>query len=120
MYTADIDHGKAGLSTNQLQELADRLTSKRQELTDLVKSLGQVTGTKRDCEILDVADSAGLNEMRVRAATLISKHSETMSEIDAALDRLKEGRYGVSETTGEPIDFRRLLVIPWARTAAND
>jgi RNA polymerase-binding transcription factor DksA len=108
------------ITPEQLQELADRLTSKRQELTDLVKSLSEVTGTKHDCEILDVADSASLNEMRVRAATLISQHSETMSEIDAALNRLKEGRYGVSETTGEPIDYKRLLVIPWARTAANN
>jgi len=111
---------KADLSTDQLQELADRLTSKRQELTDLVKSLSEVTGTKHDCEILDVADSASLNEMRVRAATLISQHSETMHEINAALIRIKERRYGVSETTGEPIDYKRLLVIPWARTAAND
>ncbi len=111
---------KADLSTDQLQELADRLTSKRQELTDLVKSLREVTGTKHDCEILDVADSASLNEMRVRAATLISQHSETISEIDAALIRIKERRYGVSETTGEPINYKRLQVIPWARTAAND
>ena len=111
---------KADISTDQLQELKDRLTSKRQELTDLVKSLSEVTGTKHDCEILDVADSASLNEMRVRAASLIGQHSETMSEIDAALTRLKEGRYGVSETTGEPIDYKRLLVIPWARTAVND
>ncbi len=79
-----------------------------------------MTGTKHDCEILDVADSASLNEMRVRAATLISQHSETLYEINAALIRIKERRYGVSETTGEPIDYKRLLVIPWARTAAND
>jgi len=76
------------ITPEQLQELADRLTSKRQELTDLVKSLSEVTGTKHDCEILDVADSASLNEMRVRAATLISQHSETMYEINAALIRM--------------------------------
>jgi len=111
---------KADLSTDQLQELADRLTSKRQELTGLVKSLSEVTGTKHDCEILDVADSASVNEMRVRAAALISQHRDTMLEIDAALNRLKEGRYGVSETSGEPIAYKRLLVIPWARTAASD
>ncbi len=83
----------ADLSTDQLQGLADRLTSKRQELTDLVKTLSEVTGTKHDCEILDVGDSASLNEMRVRAATLIKQHGETMSEIDAALIRIKERRY---------------------------
>jgi len=111
---------KADLSTDQIQELRGRLTSKRQELTDLVKSLSEVTGTKHDCEILDVADSASLNEMRVRAAILISQHSETLTEIDAALDRMKQDRYGVSEATGEPIDYERLLVIPWARTAASE
>lgn len=113
-------HSDAELTDSQLDELANRLTSKRQELTDLVKSLSEVTGTKHDCEILDVADSASLNEMRIRAATLIKQHSETMSEVDAALIRMKERRYGVSETTGEPIDYERLLVIPWARTGSND
>jgi len=107
------------ITPDQLQELKDRLTSKRQELAKLVKSLSEVTGTKHDCEILDVGDSASLNEMRVRAATLIKQHNDTMSEIDAALIRMKERRYGVSETSGEPIDYERLLVIPWARTAAS-
>jgi len=111
---------EADILPDQLQELKDRLTSKRQELTDLVKTLSAVTGTRHDCEILDVGDSASLNEMRVRAATLITQHSETMSEIDAALIRMKERRYGVSETTGEPIDYERLLVIPWARTGSSD
>ena len=101
----------ADIPPDQLQELKDRLTSERQELTDLVKTLSEVTGTKHDCEILDVGDSASLNEFRFRAATLIKQHSETMSEIDAALIRIKELRYGVSETTGEPIDYERLQVI---------
>ena len=56
------------ITPDQLQELKDRLTSERQELSNLVKSLSEVTGTKHDCEILDVGDSASLNEMRVRAA----------------------------------------------------
>ena len=108
------------ITPDQLQELKDRLTSKRIELTDIVKTLSEVTGTRHDCEILDVGDSASLHEMRARAATLIKQHNETLFEIDAAFSRIKEHRYGVSETTGEPIDFERLLVIPWARTGPND
>ena len=111
---------EADIPPDQLQELKDRLTSKRIELTELIKSLREVTGTRHDCEILDVGDSASLHEMRIRSASLMKQHNETLSEIDAAFSRMKERRYGVSETTGEPIDFDRLLVIPWARTGPSD
>jgi RNA polymerase-binding transcription factor DksA len=111
---------KTKLSPGQLQELSNRLSSKRQELGDLIKTLGEVTGTKHDCAILDMADSASLNDMRHRAATLTHQHEETLAEVDAAFVRIKEGRYGVSETTGEAIAYKRLLIIPWARTGAND
>lgn len=111
---------EANLSSNQLEELSNRLADKRGELSGLVKELGEVTGTKHDCAILDVADSASLNEMRRRAASLIGQHQETLAEIDAAFVRMKEGRYGISETTGDSIDYERLLVVPWARTGANE
>ena len=42
--------------------------------------------------------------------------SRVMGEFDAALERLENGSYGVSEETGEPIPYARLLVLPWART----
>ena len=108
------------LSSVQLQELSNRLSSKRQDLGDLVKNLGEVTGTKHDCAILDLADSASLNDMQRRAATLINQHQETIAEVEAALARIKNGRYGLSETTGAAIPYERLLIIPWARTGAND
>ena len=71
------------------------LKSKRQELVDLIRSLKAVTGTKHDCEMLDVADSASLNEMRRRAAMLIHQHQSTLVEVDSALKRIRDGRYGV-------------------------
>jgi DnaK suppressor protein len=44
--------------------------------------------------------------------------SRDLEEIDAALERLYEHpeRFGLSETTGQPIPFERLDIIPWART----
>ena len=43
-----------------------------------------------------------------------------IAEIDAAFYRLENGSYGVSEKTGEPIAYERLLLIPWARSGADD
>ena len=39
-----------------------------------------------------------------------------LAEIEAALQRLDDGTYGVDEVTGEPIDPERLEAYPTART----
>lgn len=54
-------------------------------------------------------------------AQLAERASRDLQEIDAALQRLYENpdRFGLSETTGEPIPFERLDLIPWARTGAD-
>src|SRR4051812_3731843 len=39
-----------------------------------------------------------------------------LAEIEAALQRLDEGTYGVDEITGDPIDPARLDALPTART----
>jgi RNA polymerase-binding transcription factor DksA len=51
---------------------------------------------------------------------VIDQHHRTIKEIDAALHRLNNRNYGVSETTGEPITYARLVLIPWARTGVDD
>ena len=39
-----------------------------------------------------------------------------LAEIEAALQRLDDGSYGVDEVTGEPIAAERLEALPAART----
>jgi DnaK suppressor protein len=39
-----------------------------------------------------------------------------MAEIEAALQRLDDGTYGIDEVTGEPIADERLEALPTART----
>ncbi len=111
---------ESGLTAPELAELEGRLRDKRAELEALLASLAAITGTKRDSAILDMADSANLAEMQQRARSLTEQHTGTLREIDAALLRLENGRYGVSEISGEPIGYERLQIIPWARTAVTD
>jgi RNA polymerase-binding transcription factor DksA len=40
--------------------------------------------------------------------------SDTLKMIDAAIDRLNDGSYGIDEVTGELIPVARLRAIPWA------
>jgi DnaK suppressor protein len=51
-------------------------------------------------------------------ASNATRESAELAEIDAALQRLYEtpDRFGIDESTNEPISLERLEVIPWART----
>lgn len=46
---------------------------------------------------------------------LIENQHETLKEIDAALERLRQGTFGICEATHKPIAKARLKVKPWAR-----
>ncbi|MDR0444906.1 MAG: TraR/DksA C4-type zinc finger protein [Puniceicoccales bacterium] len=49
------------------------------------------------------------------ALTLIPNETEALSEIEKAIDRIFDGTFGVCEITGQPIDEKRLLAIPFTR-----
>jgi RNA polymerase-binding protein DksA len=45
---------------------------------------------------------------------------ETLAEIDAALQRIEDGTYGICEVCGKPIGADRLSAIPWTRLCIDD
>jgi DnaK suppressor protein len=56
-----------------------------------------------------------LDELRVDAAEAAATADEPLSEIDAALQRLEDGSYGICEHCEEPIRWERLDVLPVTR-----
>lgn len=53
---------------------------------------------------------------REKDLAILESLEAELAEIEAALQRLDEGTYGVDERTGEPIDPERLAAQPTART----
>lgn len=53
------------------------------------------------------------------ALSLVSSEQEALSEVEAALRRIKDGTYGVCEVTGKPIAKERLLAVPFTRYSAE-
>jgi DnaK suppressor protein len=53
---------------------------------------------------------------REKDLAILERLEVDLAEIEAALQRLDEGTYGVDEVTGEPIDPERLEALPAART----
>ena len=109
----------AAITRLQLDELAKDLAQKRQELEGRVAELEQEIVAKDDCSLADAADAGSLQENRLRARGMAEQHRSIISEIDAAIRRIENASYGVSETTGEPIPYARLKLIPWARTEGD-
>ena len=53
------------------------------------------------------------------ALGLLSSEQDAVYEIEAALDRIRDGTYGNCELTGKPIEPKRLEPIPWTRFTAQ-
>jgi RNA polymerase-binding transcription factor DksA len=53
------------------------------------------------------------------ALSLVSNEQEALSEVEAAIQRIKAGTYGICEGTGKPIAKERLLAVPFARFSAE-
>ena len=110
----------ASLTDIQLGELKRVLLGKRNDLAARIEALNQQITAKNDCSVADAAEAASIQEDRIRAAGIAANDRQTIAEIDVALGRLAKGQYGISEVTGEPIAYERLLLIPWARTGADE
>ncbi|TVQ78411.1 MAG: TraR/DksA family transcriptional regulator [Bradymonadales bacterium] len=63
----------------------------------------------------DIADKARELQEEVFSLARREKLSQELSEIEQALDRIKSNRFGICEETGNPIEEKRLLSIPWTR-----
>ena len=51
----------------------------------------------------------------------LEENSETvLREIDAALQRIDDGTYGICEVCGKPIGEERLEAMPWTRLCIDD
>lgn len=112
-------HIDSDLSKTQLEELGRRLLDKRGELIESMLKLEQQIVIRDDCSLIDAADAASLQEKRHRAGSILEQHRQVLEEVDAALYRLCNGEYGVDETTGDPIGYDRLTLVPWARNTSG-
>jgi RNA polymerase-binding transcription factor DksA len=53
------------------------------------------------------------------ALSLVSSEQEALTEIDAAIKRIRDGTYGICEITQKPIAKERLLAVPFTRYSAE-
>ncbi|WP_028783551.1 hypothetical protein [Thalassobacillus devorans] len=117
------------LSDKQVQEFKEKLLGMKKEAEkDLEKysdsMADQGSSSETHQEISDIPDHPGNHGTeqfeRSKDQTFYEKARERMMEIEDALQRIEEGKYGISEKSGEPIPVERLEIEPTARYTVEE
>jgi DnaK suppressor protein len=107
------------LTAKQIGDLRSRLLAERARLKgDDDSVLSPIRDTQPD--VGDEMDAAEMSRNQADAAARSEQERGLLAEIELALGRIDAGTYGVSELTGEPIEYARLAAVPWARFSARE
>jgi DnaK suppressor protein len=96
-----------------LQHFKTKLLQKRQELNDELNRMLANARDSRDAEVQDPIDYVTSSEAQAAAFQISTNASETLVEVNAALQRIEDGTYGICTESGEPIEEARLEAVPW-------
>ncbi len=99
----------------------EKLDHFRKKLHDKARSLGEVVRREQELsrdkgsEAKDLADQALESYTKDFAFSKSSGDRRLLMQIREALERIDHDSYGICVHCEEPIEFRRLEAVPWAR-----
>jgi RNA polymerase-binding transcription factor len=110
------------LTPEQLVRLRDQLEAERDAIETRIAA--------RDREVREnVQEESGVDDQGDDASLLFDRESDidanvddrdTLAQVEAALRRMDEGTYGLSEVSGKPIPIERLEAVPYATTLVEE
>jgi RNA polymerase-binding transcription factor DksA len=100
-----------------------RIADEQTRVEGLIAGLREELGTSESEDVGELSDydqhpaDMGTETFeREKDLSILEQLEAELSELQAALERIDNGTYGVDEVTGEPIDPARLEALPAART----
>jgi len=109
--TTSRELAQAELLREERTRAGQRISALEREFADLAEA-AVAAGTDDEHD----PEGATLAFERQHAAALLDAAREQLAAIDAALQRLETGRYGICERCGQPIAEERLAARPTAVT----
>jgi RNA polymerase-binding transcription factor DksA len=105
------------------EQARERLHAEQARVEGLIEDLRGEFGNDETDDISELADydqhpaDTGTETFeREKDLSILEQLENDLAELQAALERVDAGTYGVDEETGEPIDDARLDAFPTART----
>lgn len=108
------------LSPSQLAQLTQKLNEAYQVLLREVREELENSGNQHRIDLLnqepgDSGDESLANALADFNLAILDRHIDGMRDIEAALQRIKNGEYGVCIDCGEEVAFPRLMAYPTAK-----
>jgi RNA polymerase-binding transcription factor DksA len=105
------------------EQARERLHAEQARVEGLIEDLRGEFGNDETDDISELADydqhpaDTGTETFeREKDLSILEQLENELAELQAALERVDAGTYGIDEETGEPIDDARLDAFPTART----
>jgi RNA polymerase-binding transcription factor DksA len=95
------------------------LLAERERLTALLADLEDSVSDQQDVDPRMAEQAKDIIDREIDRSTYERVH-EQLAEVDAALQRVEDGTYGISEVSGRPIPDERLRAVPYARRLAEE
>jgi RNA polymerase-binding protein DksA len=110
----------AALTQPQLDQLVEKLNENYRTLLDEARDELENTGNQHRIELLnnepgDSGDESMANALADFNVAQLDRHIEAMRDVEAALQRVKNGNYGVCIDCGDDVAFARLQAYPTAK-----
>ncbi|MFN8027054.1 MAG: hypothetical protein U0W40_12080 [Acidimicrobiia bacterium] len=100
-----------------------RIADEQARVEGLISGLREELGTSENEDVSELSDydqhpaDLGTETFeREKDLSILEQLEAELSELQAALERIDNGTYGIDEVTGEPIAPERLEALPAART----
>lgn len=114
---------KKKLTTADIKRFEQMLLEKRREIVGSVNEMEDeaLKNSRIDAAgdlssmPIHMADIGSDNYEQEFALGLMESEMKLLKEIDDAIERIREGTYGICQGTGQPIAYARLEAQPWAR-----
>ncbi|QDT65868.1 TraR/DksA family transcriptional regulator [Calycomorphotria hydatis] len=94
----------------RLERLRQKLIARREELRSMISN--ELSTNDSSGDEVDAAMGTSMAEI---GTTLASHHTEEYREIEIALKKFRDGRFGICEMIGSPIPIARLEALPFTR-----
>jgi DnaK suppressor protein len=108
----------APLTKAQLETLRRSLEDQRARIQRVLRT--PPTAAPAADEPVELEEGAQVATERAQQQRVADRERALLAEVERALAKLDRGSFGLSETTGEPIPYERLLAMPWARSGVDE
>ena len=103
------------LTKIELEDFQNKLLDRRVQIEKNLKGTASEMSGMRDLELNDEGDHAAAAAGSVIDSAILMQQRQELNEIELALDKIKQGTYGICEMCEEPIGKPRLEVKNFAR-----